>query len=482
MRRTWPLRLAQFSPLIVVLLIVAVWLSLPATMRANGLQRGVFPNATDDIFDFPPEYDPTVEALTALTYDIQLKEEAGGESPMPTSGLQEAADMVTSAVSMEASRLAGSDGILAAGALKDSDAAAFRLLEHERTTGGAVAVYALPPRDKPPVALSSVADTSVLTAQELAEFEAANTMESLRREVRHGGTRPLRVDFESLNGGTGSVYGDRLITYGSRAIGGHIYEIYVVEPTDGAGNMLDTLGWSDLESHRVELDRETKRTRGAVFVIGPVDAEWVELRRPTGVDEATMARMAEAAGENLDDMIDPTQAFRFAAEPGTASGMPEWGAFAIGVPNLQQPAALPLVFLGAYEENPSIPYMWSVVGDTPMHRLQVWLTLQLPFVLGALFTVLLVALVASPVAFVLERRWAQERDLEAERTRVQREARERVVDRLTQLSQAMDRASQQVSGEASREAERVAGDIDQTVSELKRILGELPMNGGDGDE
>jgi len=482
MRRTWPLRLAQFSPLIVVLFLVGVWLALPATMRANGLQRSAFPKASTAMFGSGPEYDPTVEALTALTYDIQLKAGAGGESPMPTSGLQEAADMVTSAVSMEASRLAGSDGILTAGALKDTDDATFRLLEHERTTGGAVAVYALPPRDKPQVALSSIADTSVLTAQELAEFEASGTMESLRREVRHGGTDPLRVDFENLNGGMGSVYGDRLITYGSRAIGGHVYEAYVVEPQSGAGNMLDTTGWSDVESHQIELDRQTKRTHGAVFLIGPIDAEWVELRRPAGVDGAGMARMANAAADNLDDSIDPTQAFRFPDATGTTSGDAEWGAFAIGIPNLQQLAAQPLVFLGAYKENPSIPYLWTVVGDTPVHRLQVWLTMRLPFVLGALFTMLLGALVASPVAFVFERRWAQERDLEAERARVQREARERVVDRLTQLSQSMDNAAEQVSGEAALEAARVASDIDQTVAELKRILGELPVNGGEGDE
>lgn len=482
MRRTWPLRLAQFSPLIVALLIVAVWVCLPATMRANGLQRGVLPNATRDIFGLRPEYDPTVEALTALSYDIQLAASEDGGQPMPTSGLQEAADMVTSAVSMEASRFAGSDGILTAGALKDSDEAAFRLLEHERITGGSVAVYALPPRDKPRVALSSIADSSVLTAQELAEFEASNTMESLRREVRHGGTAPLRVDFENLNGGMGSVYGDRLITYSSRAIGGHVYEAYVVEPTNGSGNMLDTTGWSELESHQIELDRQTRRTHGAVFLIGPIDAEWVELRRPAGFDDADMARMADAAAENLDDSIDPTQAFRFPAASGATSRNAEWGAFAIGVPNLQQPAAQPLVFLGAYKENPSVPYLWSVVGDTPVHRLQVWLTLRLPLILGALFAAMLLALVASPVAFVFERRRSQERDLEAERARVQREARERVVDRLTQLSQAMDRASLQVSGEAAHEAARVAGDIDQTVTELKRILGELPLNGGDRDE
>lgn len=482
MRRTWPLRIIQASPLIVLTLILGVWFAVPVTARSIAFSAG----ATDpmDTASYIGRSDPTVMALSDLSYakEAEQMDNEGVITPPGAFGLQEVADMVTAAFSAEATRFAGSDGALEPGVLDDADEVISRLLEYEQETGGTVAVFAVPSRDTPPVALSSIANTSVLTAAELAEFQAAGTLESLRRDVRQIPTGPLSVDIQGLQSGMGNEFGGRYVAYSSRVINGHVYEVYGVFWPGEMGEVPDTTSWTDLSSHQGDLDTQAKRNDGALFVIGPVDAQWVALRPPAGLSESEAARVDALVEKGLSGSVDPSQPLPLTADQQTSPDGAKWAAMAISTQSSSAAPFASLVFLGISKVNPEIVRMWSVVGDTPTHRVQVWLIVHLPLVMGALGALLLASLIAAPLAFVWERRQAEAADIERERERVQLQARERVVERLTGLSEEMDRAASRVSGAAAREAASVSADIDQTVTELKRILGDLPQGGGEQDE
>ena len=72
-------------------------------------------------------------------------------------------------------------------------------------------------------------------------------------------------------------------------------------------------------------------------------------------------------------------------------------------------------------------------------------------------------------------------ELERERERVRREARERVIDRLTALSERIDVAATTASGDTSDQIALAARDIDSTVAQLKDILGDLAAEHGGRD-
>ena len=111
---------------------------------------------------------------------------------------------------------------------------------------------------------------------------------------------------------------------------------------------------------------------------------------------------------------------------------------------------------------------------------QVWIAVNLGAILGALAVCFAASLVAAPLAFARERGLTAEFEFERERTRVRREARERVLGRLTELSQRIEAAPTGGPDPATDLMALAARDIDATVGELKEILGDLTdREGGD---
>jgi hypothetical protein len=107
--------------------------------------------------------------------------------------------------------------------------------------------------------------------------------------------------------------------------------------------------------------------------------------------------------------------------------------------------------------------------------------MRLAFIFGALGLCFLASLVAAPLAFVREKTLTADFELERERERVRVEARERVIGRLTALSERIDIAATTASGDTSDQIALAARDIDSTVAQLKDILGDLAAEQGGRD-
>ncbi|PKQ15623.1 MAG: hypothetical protein CVT67_08855 [Actinobacteria bacterium HGW-Actinobacteria-7] len=283
-------------------------------------------------------------------------------------------------------------------------------------------------------------------------------------------------------------------------MGRHTYEYYGVYPARSNDVPDDTFNGAFIELqdfHKIDapgnlraLQRVTGRLGGAAFLIGPTDAPLVPVRLPEGLT----ARQAQIAIQ--DQLVNqdtwgqwPDQVSRagsiLAARIGAGwftSALAYTPADSAGNTGGHIGGAQPLVFVALYDNNPAVPLMWDRLVKTPGKQVQVWLSVNGLLVAGVLAVLFLGALVASPVAFLYERRQTEEQDLARERERVRREARERVVGRLTHLSERVDAAAAMASASTRREVAGVAHDIDSTVDELRLILGELSKRGGDRDE
>lgn len=509
MKRRWPLRLLEFSPLIVLGIALAFWFAVPASVRTVALQArssGQFPAAFLEAGFNPP--DLTAMVLEQIERDQREAGGAPGQSYDMSQGAREQlaamSDVVTSKLMSSPGRFVNPSGEFKPFAVPESDPGFDALRVWERNTGGRAAVFVLPPVPNPPIALQSIVDTGVLTAEELREFETSGTLEALRREARGGDTALLPVDASGMGNGTGDESsGRRRVFHGSLMVGGRAYETYGVYParTNAAG--VDDGLWGDAiqltdfkvlgsEGNQRAVDRAVQRFGGAAFIVGPTDAPLVPVRLPKGVTEQqARAAVNEQLGARNQYGAWPSDVRAASSYVSSKIGGAKWFAAAVqdppGAPIYRVEGggvAQPMVFAALYDSNPEVPLIWARLGEgkTLRKQAQVWLSVNALIVAGILAVLFLAALIASPLAFLYERQLNEEADFERERERVRRQARERVVDRLTGLSERMDAAASTASVGTQREIAGVAHDIDTTVEELRAILGDLGKRGGDRDE
>ncbi len=116
------------------------------------------------------------------------------------------------------------------------------------------------------------------------------------------------------------------------------------------------------------------------------------------------------------------------------------------------------------------------MGDSPFamawQQVQVFLALRQQALLGSAGLLLVMAIVASPAAFVVERRRITQALVLEEMERVQQDAHDKVYNRLSALSKRVELASKSISAEADRSLDGVAEDIRDTVTDLQEILGD----------
>jgi signal transduction histidine kinase len=145
-----------------------------------------------------------------------------------------------------------------------------------------------------------------------------------------------------------------------------------------------------------------------------------------------------------------------------------------------------MMFVATYPNDPHGAFTaWrtSALGGTVMAT-RVWLALQLPWLLTVTCVLLGISLVASPFAFAADWRAQDRREVAAlELGRIQRDAHDRVYNRLGALAKRVDATAADVPGAAAPELEGVAGDIRATLADLQSILAGKTAQGGplDGD-
>ncbi|MDO8963174.1 MAG: hypothetical protein Q7W30_01640 [Coriobacteriia bacterium] len=479
MRRLWPLRLVEATPLVIAALLVAVWLVVPAEMRNVSALANIDPRYITAGMTLP---DPTYEALIALDQSAS----PGGTVNAPTPGVRllTMATLVKADLMRRPWRFYDGSGAIAPMAIPADDGAFGQLKKFESQNGSRVIAYVVPPATRPRVAARAVFDLSVLTSQEASELAASGTLESLRHAVRGSKPTTLPIDYANVGSRTSAPHGDRTIEYGPVLADGHIYEAYGVFPTR-QGNQYSMLpdfwagGVSAPESLRA-MERLARRFRGCIFIIGPTDGSPVPEYLPSGISAEQAVTIAKKAIANPTSDFSETEPVRLAGDALAAAGGASWAVSALAAqavspddssdprPHEQQAMA----FVSLTSEKPAIRLMWERLGATPLHIVQVWLSVRMATVMSLLGVLFAASLVAAPAAFVYERRLTQDIETERERERVRAQARERVVRRLTELSERMEAAAG-TSSCGAPEIAAVASDLDATVTELRTILGDL---------
>lgn len=501
--RLWPLRLVQFAPVVALGLLVGAWFAVPTSIRDLALGSSSAEYSANEASAWR---DSEFGILRQLLCSQRIPGKAystPADSQNPAGQeFSAACATTTNPVMKNAWRLHDASGMLTSFPLPKDDPAFSALAEYEKRSGARVFAFAIPARPDPPIALSAVTYLGALTKAERKEYKASGTIRSVRDEfARENGWRnasvlPIDID-ESSSSSSWDEDAARGLEHKGMLVGGHAYEVYSLL-TATTGNWppfpaLRNRTTLDSRENRQAIRRAASAGRGAVFVVGPTDAAPVPLLAPDRSTSRTQAALKAANNYlpyNPSDLrlsdarvrrLDPTLAEQL--------GGGKWVTSVVGLPSgliARSPDGRsaprdPMLYVAVWDANPNVAIMWEAVGRTRVREFQVWLGLRLPFVLGVLGVLLAASLIASPLAFVRERHLTAELEIEREQERIRRAARENVIGRLTDLSSRIDRAAGDVAGDNRSDVARAARDIDATIIDLRRILGELDVR-GDGHE
>lgn len=474
MRGRWRYRLLQASPLIVGALIVLAWFSLPLEARSAGLTRLYLIGAPEAVF---AEVDDDQIQLTVME---AIERSQKGLEPWESSGGSyydghREIDALAGRASYKLGEIepAATDEYGEPRQLSDDELA--QVLEDieafERENGAAVVVWALPAAKTAPVALSAMPNTAVLLPEELAEYERSNTIEAIRRVARQQQAGPLMPDVSALNGGQGERYGERYIGVSTLVLDGRLWESYVIASEGGSGEMLPGGMWTTIEDPALEeaVSSYAEAADGCGFVVGPIDADPVLIRAPSGMSEEVCAEVWEGILTSQPGTQALWQPVPVMLEKEVANAPADLAEVALGGTGRAPRVAL----MALYNTHPRIPDMWERIGRSPATVLQVWVGTHFTLVLGALAVLFLTSLVASPLAFRAERLFVERVEVERERERVQRETELRVVERLNELSARMDAVIARASETTAADVSGVSEDIESTIAELRAILGSV---------
>ncbi len=488
--RLWPFRLLEISPIVVLLLILGVWNIVPPVMRQAAFWSAQIALAGGTAgADTPSAESFALEALYGHVTSGQGAQADVDVSPAGQLRVR-AADAVASGVSKAPRRLYDLAGRLKPLAIAAGDPLFAKLDAYERSTGSRVAVFVYPAAANPPVAMRAVAATDALTAVELRELESSGTLDTLRRSRTGSKAEILPIDIEGLSGSSSAEDAERSVSYSVVFKKGHVWEIYAVNPREANGQIaggggIDAFSWTEIGSaeSRAQIEREASRSGGAIFVVGPTDAPPVPLRLPSGMDTKQALELASVAADSsswrgiASESVPLTSAL--AARTGATWVTPLLVSGVStqldGGPRNSQA----LLFVAADRSDPRVTTYWDLIGRTPLRSTQVFLSSRLPLALSILGVLLFASLVAAPMAFVAERRLTAEADVERERERVRREAQQRVIVRLSTLSDRVESAGLITSERTKHEIDDVAHDIETTVSDLRDVLGELDRGARD---
>lgn len=463
-------RLLQLSPLIVAALIAALWFSFPIEARHRSLDPlwAIFLGQDGAVeIDMSSVQVSVMESLLRQKRGLEPYEGVFGDTGIRK--LDSMAARTSGALFRAEPEICDDDGVPRPLTADEQTTLFSDLKEFEDTYDASVIVYVISSDPEPPVALSSIGDESVLTTAELAATRGEGSVESLRRDALARPVGRLWVDLGMLDGGQGDVKGDRFIGWSTLLLDGRFWEAYSVTAADSFGDMLTGGLWESLDDPDLARSAENiaQSSNGAVLVVGPVDAG------------RHVVRPAEMSADEADALWNLA-----ARSPGHSAlwqSVPLRGGervIADGARLMELAVAgsgvSPRVALVAlYDTAPRVRELWPQLGRSPLTVARVWVGTYLSGFIALLGLALIASFVASPLAFRAERIYREEREAEHERARVQREAELRVVRKLDELSARVEAVRDHASEATSASVSGVAEDIDSTVAELRRILGDV---------
>jgi hypothetical protein len=474
-------RLLQFLPLIVVALMAAAWFSLPVDARHQGISPLYMAVLAPE-----EEPAPDLREVRTLVMDSLLRQDKGLEPWEDLPGIADARAI---------DGLAGRTSTLLAGIEPDvcDETGAPRVLtaaEQEQVFASvgtfeerykaSVTVFVVSTDLAPTVALSSIGDARVLTDEERAAAQGIGTVEALRRLAQNQKAGPVWLDLESTRSGISGdvVHGGRHIGWNTLLLDGHFWESYTISREGSYLGPLTNGMWDSLSDPELKRSADVIANSGdgAVLVVGPMDSGLHVVRPAPGMDAEQAARLWSRLSDwRLSEALwGPISLGSEARAVADGAGLAEVAFAGSG-------AAPRIALVALYRAHPREPALWEALGRSPLTVLRVWLGTYLSLVIAALAVLFLASLVASPLAFRAERIYRERVEAERERERVQREAELRVVRKLDELSERVESVREHASEATSASVSDVAEDIDSTVAELRRILGDVVAK-GDPDE
>lgn len=475
-RSLWRYRILHISPLVVIALLAAAWFGVPSEARTAGLMPLFGLGAVwDNEFVYSADETQVTVMQAILRQQQGLEPWEGATSVGGPWALGSLAGSVSSALADVEPEVLDETG-----APRELDAAeaalAFERVDaYEAEYDASVAVFVISSDPAPPVAISSIASESVLTAAERTELKNHGTLEPIRRLVARSGAGPVWVDLHELNGGTGESYNGRFIGHSAFTLDGHIWETYTLAHNEYAGQPLMAGMWDSVTDPAVQqsADAIARAGEGAAFVVGPIDAGHHVVRPARGLtadETAGLWRLAESM--RLEALTQgPVGVGRDLSAIAGGADLVEAALVGSG-------RAPRVALIALYDTHPATHALWERIGRSPITVIRVWMGTYPTFILGALAVLLLASVVASAVAFRAERLYRERIEVERERARVQREAELRVISKLDELSVRMDSLREHASSSTAEGVAGVSEDIESTVAELRSILGSV----AEGDE
>lgn len=461
--RVWPLRLIEFSPLVIAALIIALWTSMPDTVRARILfaeeyQGRHFGESRSDVVD-----------RYAAAFEGFLQSEGGDASiPDPVSDLR---SLATFTWLQLRDRIPDPDesGRFAAFSLSGETELERAIRSYERHTGSRVFVYLAPGLPDPSVAFAEISAPGLLTDEERAQI-ASGTATVLRSNVLGSLAEPRPIAVESLEGASGIGDATRSATIATRVAYGRLWEFIGLTPATSAWALdIPASVESPSGSGRFDmLGGLARRAGGDLVVVGPVDAPLVPLRFARGTDATDASRLAERIWPERYARDGDTQPFSLSAAERALVGGSPWAMTAIAggtTPAEDTAAAQAILLIATYEDDPRGVALMDALADDPWRGAKIVLAANFTSILTGLIALFVISLAASPLAFMQERRQSAEEDFERELERLQEEANERVVHKLAELSDEIARAA--------RSADSVPDELAEAQTRIAEISADL---------
>lgn len=488
------LRFLQFSPLVVLALAAAVWFAIPGPVRPAMLAPTPTPPA-DSPISF--EHDRHLVAVNTFRERGLLGPDTTTNWMWATHTTRQQLDSAIrrSWVNLTAER----DTLFTDSGVRPSpvpaDAPAFApLAEFEQRTGSRVVMLVAPGAEAPPVVLTSTAEHELLTPAERSELQSSGTLETLRQEMLTASTSPLPLEV-GLSMGWGRDSAERAVRSAVRSTGDDIWEIHLLATAERMSEAerltpLPPVPDADPSSPEgaAKLISFARTQQLDLYAIGPVDGTPIVLRAPRGIDGAALLELVWPSRAGLGDPWYGEEPFGL-DDAERAAGHARWGMLttiprdSVGWPTNPPGGPQIICALALFSDHPE----WASIARDPAipvwSKIQVALAANLRFLFGSLALLGALSLVVSPAAFAWERRRRTERELTEQRERLLRESQERVNARLTGLATRIETEAAAASRDARRHLHSAARDIDETVADLRRILGDdSPQRQGGDDE
>ncbi|MDO8963175.1 MAG: hypothetical protein Q7W30_01645 [Coriobacteriia bacterium] len=490
---TWrlPVRLAQSSPVLAAVLFATVLFTIPA-MFATGLINMVMSpegpgNTPADRASWVDYAEASDAAIAAGLTGGPDAFDAASEKAWTrwTDGLP--ADLTTAGLAAE---------------LRKPTGAAFEpVAAWEHRTGGKVWAWMVPSPPRPSLVASGIGDPStmelvqaeidrdrVIPAEPGMPAPALDIIDKLWEQytLDGGAVAPLRPDIVSPYGGGGGS-GGYMVSSASVFAGGRLWRAYAITADRNSNG--DTVSVADyvagLDPGAVGFEKRlqavAKKRKVNLFILGPLDMVAVPLRTPAGADRAqaiTLGRLAWPALAIPEHKGDPEAYRKFDRTTAALAGGPAGVMRVVSIFNSSIGAG---ISYGPEEIAPQtvafLAVLDSVPGGSPTALESAWRSWRVfasgyfPQLIGGTGALLLLSLIASPAAFVYERRRLARERVADEIARMRRDVHDKVYNRLSALSKRVAEASGgEPGGAASLSA--MAEEIRSTVGELQEILGD----------